>query len=194
MTSRGSEAAAAARRAAHLTLAGPPRLGQVRLVAVDGPSGSGKTRFAARLLREFEHRGLVTELFGTDALATWDDPFGWWPRLEAGLLGPLQRGEPGRIAVHDWASGIPRPAGIRTVETPSVVIIEGVSVGRRALQDRATVLVWVECADLAKRLERAVARDGEQIRPHLLRWQQEEAAFFAEDAVASRADLRITSD
>ncbi|MBV9722889.1 MAG: (d)CMP kinase, partial [Mycobacterium sp.] len=38
-------------------LAGPARLGGVRLVAVDGPSGAGKTTVAARLGRELAAAG-----------------------------------------------------------------------------------------------------------------------------------------
>jgi uridine kinase len=39
---------------ADLVRSRPPRLGPVRLVAVDGPSGAGKTRFAARLAAALE--------------------------------------------------------------------------------------------------------------------------------------------
>jgi hypothetical protein len=72
-----------------------------------------------------------------------------------------------------------------------MLILEGVSAGRWTLADRITTLVWVEIADRALRLERAVARDGESSRRHLQRWQDQEDAHFAADGTKLRADLVV---
>jgi uridine kinase len=45
-----------------------PRLGRIRLVAIDGPSGAGKSTFAALLCEEFERRaGTVAVIEGNVA-------------------------------------------------------------------------------------------------------------------------------
>ncbi len=44
------------------------------------------------------------------------------------------------------------------------------------------------------RLERAVARDGEQSRGYLTAWQDDEDAFFAADRTRQRVDLVVEPD
>jgi hypothetical protein len=164
--------------------AAPPRLGGVRLVAVDGPSGAGKSTLAGRIVAALDHALLIP----TDHFATWDDPVSWWPRLETGVLTPLARGGPGRYQRTEWSGGVPRPGDWVPVHVPDVLVLEGVSAGRRAVRDRLSCLVWVESADAPTRLERSVARDGEASRTHLGRWQEFEAGWFAVDRPWSVAD------
>jgi uridine kinase len=211
--------------AARLAVTRPPRLGAVRLVAVDGPSGSGKTSLAAPLAsaiaellggrvvrpeRTRDHAGspgpgaappgssppsgrpLVT-VVSTDLLATWEEPLEWWPVLEHDLLAPLASGRAADLPVMQWVSGNPRPGGSVHVPPVDLLVLEGVSSGRRVVADRLTLLVWVELPDRAERLERAVARDGEQMRPFLVRWQDDEDAHFAADRTRDRADVVVMS-
>ena len=188
-------------------LSGSPKLGRVRLGVVDGPSGSGKSTFAAAWAVDLATRvggALLTVgdpievttpavvLLSTDHLATWADPFGWWPRLERGVLGPLAAGRPGTLGLTDWSTGVPGPGPEVAVPVPTLLVLEGVSAGRRALGVRATTTVWVEVADRANRLERAVARDGESSRLFLRAWQDDEDRHFAGDDTRLRADLIIS--
>lgn len=171
-------------------LAAAPRLGQVRLVALDGPSGSGKSTIAAKLREHFA--ALVSvELVPTDHFATWDDPFDWWPRLEVGVLQPLSIGGAARYLANDWSSGAPVPSVAVAFAPPEVLILEGVSATRRALDGRAQLTCWIEVRGAAQRLERAVNRDGEASREHLQRWQVAEQTWFAREETKSRADLCI---
>ena len=167
-------------------LAGPPRLGQVRLVAVDGPSGSGKSTFAAALAEGF---GPGATVIGTDDFATWDDPVAWWPRLRDGVLLPLGLGRSGGYRRTEWTDGVPHPGGWVTIATPDVLILEGVSAGRRSISPVLSALVWLELP-AAERLERAVARDGESSRDALITWQDFEAGWYAVDRTAERATHR----
>jgi energy-coupling factor transporter ATP-binding protein EcfA2 len=169
------------------TLAAPPKLGGVRLVAVDGPSGAGKSTLARELVGAFEHAVLIS----TDAFATWDDPVAWWPRLRQGVLEPLAQGMPGRYQRMEWPGGVPRLGEWITVEVPEVLVLEGVSAGRRSLQDRLSCLVWVDFGDARARLERSVSRDGEASRAHLRRWQEFEEGWFAVDRPAARAGQKV---
>lgn len=158
-------------------LAAPPRLGTVRLVAVDGPSGAGKSTFAARLCAELPGAALIS----TDHFATWDDPVAWWPRFAEGVLEPLSRGEPGHYVKLDWTSGRPEPGEHVTLPPPGVLILEGVSAGRASVRPLLSALCWLGGPDPATRLERAVQRDGEGARRHLERWQSFERGWYAVD-------------
>ncbi|MBM7811961.1 uridine kinase family protein [Saccharothrix algeriensis] len=159
----------------------------MRLIAVDGPSGSGKSTHAAALAAE-----LGATVVPTDHFATWTDPVSWWPRLVTGVLEPLWAGRAGSYRRVDWSAGWPRPGDLVTVEVPEVLVIEGVSAARRSIAPRLDEAVWVELPDERARLERAVARDGEASRAHLVRWQAFERGWFAVDGTRERADRIVT--
>ncbi|MEO7124848.1 MAG: uridine kinase [Nakamurella sp.] len=127
----------------------------------------------------------------TDLLATWEQPLDWWPVLDDLLLAPLAAGKVAILPVIEWSTGNPRPGGCVVVPPVEVLVLEGVSSGQRAATDRLSALVWVEVPGERARLERAVARDGEQMRPYLARWQVSEAAHFAAESTAARADIVI---
>ncbi|GAA2817309.1 hypothetical protein [Saccharopolyspora taberi] len=168
-----------------------PRLGAVRLVAIDGPSGSGKTVFAHALVAALRADGLVTALVPTDDFATWDEPVQWWPRLVDGVLEPMRRGESGRYRRVEWPGGEPVLGSWVDVVPPEVLVLEGVSSARRAVAGSLSLAVWLELPDAAARLEAAVARDGAATRPHLRRWQAFEDRWFAADDTRSRVDAVI---
>ncbi|GLW95455.1 uridine kinase family protein [Actinokineospora globicatena] len=163
----------------------PPRLGGVRLVAIDGPSGSGKSTYAAALAAHLPDSWLVS----TDDFATWDDPIAWWPRLETGVFHPLGAGRPGRYRRTQWVNGEPVPGDWVDVPVPATLLVEGVSSGRRSITPSLSALIWCELADPVRRLERAVARDGAAARAELLRWQAFEAGWYAVDGTARRATI-----
>jgi hypothetical protein len=164
-------------------LAAPARLGDVRLVAVDGPSGSGKSSFADQLLAELPGAVLVR----TDDFATWDDPVSWWPHLVDGVFLPLSAGRPGRYQSTEWVDGRPQPGQHVDVRVPRILVVEGVSAGRRSIRPRLSCLVWCEVPDPAERLARAVARDGADSRQNLTNWQAFEAGWFAVDGTRPAA-------
>ena len=168
----------------------PPRLGRVRLVALDGPSGSGKTTLTDRLRTALTGAGVTAAVVRTDHFATWDEPFDWWPRLEREVLAPLAAGRPAHYAAMDWSDGPPVARRPVTVPPTDVLLLEGVSSARRAVTGRLSLAVWVELPDRTERAGRAIARDGEAIRVPLRRWQDDEDAWFAADGTALRADVR----
>jgi uridine kinase len=170
-------------------LARPARLGSVRLVVVDGPSGAGKSSFAGRLAGALTEAGTRVAVVHTDELLDgWDDQFTFWDRLDATVLGPLERGEPGRYPVYDWLLG--RFAGEREVGIPEVLIVEGSTSARPHAYPRMSLVVFLT-ADREVRLRRALARDGPGIEEPLRRWMAAEEAFFAAARTAERADRLV---
>ena len=73
-------------------------------------------------------------------------------------------------------------------------MLEGVSAGRRSVAEWLSTLVWCHLPDPARRLERAVARDGERVRKHLLTWQSFENGWFSVDGTMRRADHLFMND
>jgi uridine kinase len=170
----------------------PPRLGAARLIAIDGPSGSGKSVLADALLEDLRGAGIQAAVVRTDDFATWDDPVSWWPRLVDGVLIPLERNRPGSYRRTEWVDGTPRPGAMITVEVPEVLILEGVSAGRRSIRPRLSTLIWCELPDRAERLERAVARDGTAALEPLRAWQRFEDGWFAIDDPRADADVIVS--
>ena len=173
-------------------LAGAPKLGRVRMVAVDGPSGAGKSTVAA-VLADRLARVCSVAVVPTDHFATWADLVSWWPRLVDGVLVPLRDGRPGRYHPMDWSGGTPTlSATAIDIPVSDVLLVEGVSAGRRSVRPWLTFLVWVDLPDPAFRLARSVARDGERHRVALTAWQRFETGWFAVDGTRVAAGVAVT--
>jgi uridine kinase len=171
-------------------LAGPPRLGPVRMVAVDGPAGSGKTTFARRLALALERAGAtVAEVHTDDLLAGWTDMVSFWPRATEWILDPLTRGEPARYRRYDWV-GDRFEDDWQDIGIPDVLVLEGVTSARAAIRPRLSLSVFVT-ADRELRLARGIERDGEALRPQWERWMVDEDAHFAADATMAGVDLVV---
>jgi len=167
----------------------PPRLGGVRMVAVDGPSGAGKTTFAERLAGALRALGTETGVVHTDELLDgWDDQFTFWTRLDESVLKPLAHGEPGRHPVYDWALG--RFDMVREVPVPEVLIVEGASSARPSAYPRLSFSIFID-ADRELRLARVLARDGPAVEAPLRRWMAAEERHFAVAGTAEHADRLV---
>lgn len=158
--------------------------GPVRLVAVDGHGGAGKTTFAARLSR----RAGGAPVVHTDDFASWEEPLRWWPRLLAQVIEPLAAGDEGRFQRYDWVQR--RLANWVTVSRDPIVIIEGVSAGRREWSGHLAYTVFVRTPEEV-RVRRALERDGEDMVDQWRSWIAAEEAHFAGDAVLERAALVV---
>ncbi len=177
----------------------PPRLGTVRLVAVDGPSGAGKTTFAGRLARALQGASRLryasalpadTAIVPTDAfLDGWAEPLSVWPALRSDVLDPLAAGRPGAYHAYDWtlrrfgAEAIP-------VGVPTVLILEGVTSASAGVRAQLSLAVFVT-GDAAVRTERTLARDGANIEAALRNWQAAETMYFQAERTADVADVVV---
>jgi hypothetical protein len=168
----------------------PPRLGPVRVVAIDGHNGAGKTVFARRLARHAQSVGTNVAVVATDELLDgWHDTVTFWHRLEAQVLAPLRNGRDGAYRAYDWAS---RRFGsdITPVPVPELLILDGVTAARREIRPELACGVFVTAPPWL-RLDRSLARDGPGIRTELLGWRRREEAFFGADRTMLAADLIV---
>lgn len=160
------------------------RPGPVRLVAIDGPGGSGKSTFADRLSAAAANAPIVS----TDDFASWDNPIDWWPRLFDQVIKPLVSGDNGRYQRYDWLSE--SLAEWRTVPRSPIVIVEGVTAGRREWRQHLSFAIWIE-TPREIRLKRAVERDGPSALANWEFWMAEEDDHYLRDPTRERADLVI---
>jgi uridine kinase len=159
-----------------------------RLIAVDGPSGAGKSTFAARLARALDGPPLVP----MDDFVSWNNLDGWWPRLEEQVLSPLLDGRGATYQRRDWEHDPhgERLGDWRTIPPAPVVVLEGVTSSRSEVAARLACAIWVD-APPRIRLERGIARDGEDRREAWLSWIQRESVFFGDDRTRDRADVIV---
>ena len=157
------------------------RLGSGRLICVDGPSGTGKSTLA----------GQIAQITGSPVVRMDDLYPGWQGLFEVdphvlGLLEPLAEGRSGSYRRYDWHAK--EYAETHHVEPGPLLVLEGVGAGNRAWRHLVTTLVWLDAA-AELRLERSVARDGEDQRELLVQWRHDEDRLFAEQGTRSFADL-----
>jgi uridine kinase len=165
-----------------------PRLGAVRLVAVDGPSGAGKTWFADRLAKELDAPVVHTD----DLLDGWDDQFTFWTRLEELVLEPLRHGRAASYQRYSWDLRRFDGRPVR-IEPADAVLMEGVSSARRVIRAELSFSIFIS-APAGLRLSRALAREGGDdlaFRAYLERWRLAEDRHFADDGTAEAADLVV---
>ena len=181
------DAVEVARSVVDRVVAAPPTLGPGRLICIDGPAGSGKTTLAA-----------AVETVAADAHVVHCDELleGWTglPRLAAtvaDLLAPLAAGRTSHWTRWDWLAD--QWAESHPVEPGGLLVLEGVGAWSPGIADLVGALVWVEAGpDL--RLDRGMARDGEAMREHWLRWQVEEEALHRAHRTRDHADVVMTTD
>ena len=160
------------------------RPGPVRLVAIDGPGGAGKSTFAERLAVAADGAPIVH----TDDFASADNPTNWWPQLLDQVILPLASGGQGRYRCDDSPSDT--LAEWRTVERSPIVIIEGVSAGRREWLEHLSFVIWIE-TPRGVRLRRGIDRDGLTAADVWESWMASEDGYYERDPTRQRADVVI---
>lgn len=157
--------------------------GRAPVLAVDGRGSGGKTTFAARLAQAWPGAAIVhtDDLAWCQAVLDWDD------LLADGILRPARAGEPVAYRPPQWdARG--RPGAIEVPRDCTLLIVEGVGAGRRALAPLLDAVVWVESPpdDVESRNAARVAA-GETTPEDYALWMAEERPFVAEQRTWERA-------
>jgi uridine kinase len=169
-------------------LAGPPRLGAVRLVCIDGRAAAGKSTLAGRLASAL---GDVQIVHMDDLYEGWTGLDRVWDRLDSWVLQPLRGNFPGRYRRYDWSAEA--YAEWHDVPVRPALVVEGVGSADRPIDHLATLKIWVD-APLSVRYQRGMDRDGESFRPYWDAWAADEAVHFARERTQERADLIVDSD
>jgi uridine kinase len=163
-------------------LTAPPTLGPGRLVCIDGPAGSGKTTLASALADVVPDARVV---HCDELLEGWRGLPGLAATV-ARLLAPLASGQVGQWRRWDWlADGW---AETHDVAPGGLLVLEGVGSWSPSIADMVGVLVWGE-AGSELRLDRGLARDGEQMRAHWEQWRRDEDDLHALLDTRAHADV-----
>jgi len=150
------------------------------LVGIGGRGGSGKTTLARTIPG--------AQVVSTDEF--WDGAGFKLSRLRAEVVEPILRAEPAEFHAYSWE--LQRPVEEARVVVPQgVIVIEGVCALHAMFREVYDLRVWVE-APRELRLERGIARDGEEAREVWeSRWMPSEDRYVEQDDPISAADLIV---
>jgi uridine kinase len=153
------------------------------LVGIGGHGGAGKSTLAARLAEVVPRAQLVA----TDSF--WNGTGFELDRLRRDVVDVLLTGRPAQPAEWDWHAKAHRTG--RTITPSGVVVIEGVCALHQMFRPDLDVRIWVD-APYEVRLERGIARDGEDSRSTWTDvWMPNEDAYIERDDPVSCAQLVV---
>jgi uridine kinase len=156
---------------------------QFVLVGIGGHGGAGKSTLAALVAEVVPG----TQLVATDAF--WNGSSFELDRLRCEVVDVLLAGRVAQPDEWDWHARAHRPG--RTITPEGVIVIEGVCALHEMFRHDLSVRVWVD-APYDIRLERGVARDGEDARSTWTDvWIPNEEAYVRRDDPVSCAHLVV---
>lgn len=147
-----------------------------RVIAIDGGGGAGKTTFASYLQQAIAGSVIVkiddfyrppqlrTPLLSTKII----NPNFDWDRLRTSVLEAVKENQEIRYQRYDFKAGT-LSGEIISIPSDVTIIVEGVWSLQEAFRDFYDYRIWLE-APSDVRMERGVARDGEEYRKV---WEEE---------------------
>jgi uridine kinase len=157
------------------------------LMAIDGPAGSGKTSLANQLASNLKS---ATTIHMDDLYNGWEDALTatLTRHLEEWVLDPLTQHQSVKYQKFDWINSEYGP----TVEVSDVelLILEGVGAAQARIRQQADLTIWIEVGAQIG-LARVLNRDGAQILPYMLKWQERESAHFIKDQTKENCQIFI---
>ena len=157
------------------------------LIAIDGPAGSGKTSLANQLASNLKS---ATTIHMDDLYNGWEDALTatLTRHLEEWVLDPLTQHQSVKYQKFDWINSEYGP----TVEVSDVelLILEGVGAAQARIRQQADLTIWIEVGAQIG-LARVLKRDGAQILPYMLKWQERESAHFIKDQTKENCQIFI---
>lgn len=155
-----------------------------RIVCIDGPAGSGKTTLAQQLAESLNAQTVHM-----------DDLYAGWTGLVQGseilvekVLTPLAQGTAGSYHRYDWVAN--HYAEAHVVPPAQWLVVEGCASATIQVDQFSPFIIWVEAGDTT-RLERGLARDGEDLKPQWLAFMRDEAAIYSANNTCARAHVRL---
>ena len=157
------------------------------LIAIDGPAGSGKTSLANQLASNLKS---ATTIHMDDLYNGWEDALTatLTRHLEEWVIDPLAQHQSVKYQKFDWINSEYGP----TVEVSDVelLILEGVGAAQAKIRQQADLTIWIEVGAQIG-LARVLNRDGAQILPYMLKWQERESAHFIKDQTKENCQIFI---
>lgn len=157
------------------------------LVAIDGPAGSGKTSLANQLSNKLNS---VTTIHMDDLYNGWEDALTatLTRNLEEWVINPLTQCQSVNYLKFDWSIGqYGSTVEIRDIE---LLILEGVGAAQEKIRQKADLTIWIEVGPQIG-LARVLNRDGDQLLPYMLKWQERERAHFLKDQTKENCQIFI---
>lgn len=153
------------------------------LVGIGGHGGSGKSTLAAHIAGTLDD----VQVVATDSF--WNGAGFDLDRLRNDVVDVILEGSVATYDEWDWHAGVLRPG--RSVSPTGVVVVEGVCALHQMFRDDMAVRIWID-APHEVRLERGVARDGEESRSTWVDvWMPNEAAYVERDEPVACAHLVV---
>ncbi|MCX6425260.1 MAG: (d)CMP kinase [Actinobacteria bacterium] len=157
------------------------------LIAIDGPAGSGKTSLANQLSNKLNS---VTTIHMDDLYNGWEDALTatLTKHLEEWIIYPLKKHQGVEYQKFNWTSNEYGPSvEVRDIE---ILILEGVGAAQTMIRQQADLSIWIEVGPQIG-LARVLNRDGAQILPYMLKWQERESVHFLKDQTKENCQIFI---
>ena len=157
------------------------------LLAIDGPAGSGKTSLANQLSNELNS---ATTIHMDDLYNGWEDALTTTltRNLKEWVINPLTQRQSVNYQKFDWS--ISKYGSLVEVRDIKLLILEGVGAAQAIIRDNADLTIWIEVGPQIG-LARVLNRDGDQLLPYMLKWQERESAHFRTDQTKENCQIFI---
>jgi uridine kinase len=161
------------------------------IIAIDGPAGAGKTTLAHSISMALS-KDYSVQIFHMDDLYN-----GWDLALSNELTSTLEEitlahsaGAPYKFRKYDWSKKEFGP--IEESEPCSLLILEGVGSGQRAIRERLSTLIWVDISP-EDGLNRVLNRDGKNLESHMRKWLIAQSEHFAANSTQEESEFIFTT-
>jgi uridine kinase len=157
------------------------------LIAIDGPAGSGKTSLASQLSNNLKS---VTTIHMDDLYNGWEDALTatLTRNLEEWVINPMTQFQSVRYQKFNWSTNEYGPAvEVRDIQ---LLILEGVGAAQEIIRQSADLTIWIEVGPQIG-LARVLNRDGDQLLPYMLKWQERESAHFLMDQTKENCQIFV---
>ena len=166
--------------------------GKKAVISIDGPAGSGKTTLSRALENYLTGKSVTCQTIHMDDLYNgWDDALTEALAKKLSLLiASHEEGSSLTFSRYDWhAAHCLDPVSL----PPSrILILEGVGSSPRAIRDRISLSIWIECAsDIG--LERVLKREPLIDHGRMKQWQLREREYFAGDESKIAANIKLSN-
>lgn len=160
---------------------------RTRVIAIDGCGGAGKSTLAANLSNVLKQCPVIH----TDDFASWDHPLNWFPRMIEQVFTPLGMNKAAKFQRFDWLER--KLSNWIQIDPQEFVIVEGVSSSRNEFRPYLSFSIYVQTSP-GIRLQRGLARDGDEAKEEWLKWMAAENEYVERDEPQRFANMVVDGE